>query len=472
MVQKSTKPYYNKLLALLNSLTLQEKRDLKVFIGLPSNKLTKKDKVTFEKLMALSQKEVNKLGENIWDQLLEDTKSQDINRIRNRLFKATERYISLVQLESNEGHNYLVKAQYYTEHNMHKVSNAMLQKSIAALDNEANFDRQIFLFWLYQMAVLQEKDIRKHDQKLHLMEYSLDEFYVCNKLRIICEKANRQKIIGVSELQQDYAFEALELSQGLDSINGLAYYNLFLLITKEEEKYFHELDQYIQQYEKQLTTAYLKEFYAHLMNYCIRQLNKGHFGYAAHYINYIEKLEDQNALLANGLIGIGRFKNAITASIVLGKTEWGQHFIDKYRTHISPTKKEDQDAFLALIQAVIELHKDNTEACLTLIKAFYNSAMYHKDFYFKITCDKLFIKAYYELGQMDPVINRIQSIRSYIRSNKKLPKSRKQKHLNFLTSIDLLAKRTAKDEDDIKDKLAYLIPDYLWLAKVLKRSSL
>ena len=116
-----------------------------------------------------------------------------------------------------------------------------------------------------------EKDIRKQDNKINLMESLLQDLYSCNRIRIICERINRQKIINDPIDLTSYLSEVEDIIRKTDSVHAKAYYNIFHLITSGKEIYYDELDHYVQYFEGSLGIEYLKEFYLLLMNYCIRK---------------------------------------------------------------------------------------------------------------------------------------------------------------------------------------------------------
>ena len=95
--------------------------------------------------------------------------------------------------------------------------------------------------------------------------------------------------------------------------------------------------------------------------------------------------------------------------------------------------------------------------------------MYLKDIYYKIACDKLLVKLYYEKNEKEAILNKIENNKGFIRKQKKLSDRRKQLHLAFLKVLQQLVKNKKIELEKVKGEI--LIPDYLWLSKVVKRDS-
>lgn len=456
-----------KLLNIIKTLTLVQKRDLKYFIQLPSNKITNTDKVVFGKLLELKSATIEKNGEAIWETILNKEDLPDKNRIKNRLLKAIERYISLNALESNTAIKYYLLADYYSEKQVSKNEKTILKSGIAELEKSNFFEDKIFLFWLYQLSVQKEKDVRIHDSKIDLMYEALNDFYLCNKIRIICEKVNRHKIINV---EKDFGQDCKEIEVLIEKSNApevQIYASLFRFMIEGDEPHFVALDRLLEESNAYFKTKHENEVYVYLLNYCIRQINAGNFKYAYKYLSYIKKLEARGALLEHNTLGIGRFKNSILCSIIIGETEWASRFIDKYSACLSKSSKIDKEAFLILNKAIIEFYNDNIDTAFDLIREFQNSSVYNKDLYYRITCDKLLLKVFYELNENEAVGRKIDSIKTYLRTQKKLNEGRIQKHLNFLKALRQLMDRGHFDRTLKRD---LLIPDFIWLEKIVKRN--
>lgn len=448
----------SKLLALVKGLTLSQKRDLKVFAEMPLNRLMSKDRIALEELLSLNAQTLKEPERVIWDKLFNQEPPAEQNRVKTRLFQMMERYVSLYQLNQHTGIKLLLQTEFYEERKIAKLATLSLNRSKKLLKDKNNFDQKVFLFWLYQQEVLREKDIRRADEKMEAMEANLDEFYACNKLRILCEQVNRQKILKKAESDRDYASEAKYLYENINSDLVGAYYHLFLLIYQAEEAEFLKIKAFVSEPQQGLKKEYLQEFISYLMNFCIRKFNDGDLSYVRHYLDFIRKLEAIDGLLLGGVIGVGRLKNAVLSLHLLEGVDAAQSFIDEYGSKLAERHKP----YLLLAQASLDLDKQLLQKAFKGITNFQQSPVYLHDLYYKLTCDKLLLKCYYELGERKAILSRIDGIKAYIRSGRRLPPKRVEKNLNFLHTIE----RLAKNEFVQVLEIDYTIPDYRWLQKI------
>ncbi|MBX2875869.1 MAG: hypothetical protein KTR30_27360 [Saprospiraceae bacterium] len=453
----------SKLLALVKGLTLSEKRDLKVFADLPSHRLMPRDKLALKELLSFNSQTLKKPEGAIWEELFKQAPLAEQNRIKTRLFQMIEKYVSLQQLNKNTGIKLLLQTELYEDRKIDKLANLSFNRSKKLLNDENDFDQKVFLFWLYQRAILREKDVRRADENLDTMENCLDEFYACNKLRILCERANRRNIIKKAESDRDLAREAAFLQEQVHSKLVQAYCDLFQLVSHGHEADFMKVKQFVDNRQPKLKKEHLQEFIAYMMNYCIRKFNAGDLDFARHYLDFIQTLEKEELLLIGGVLGIGRLKNIMLSLQLVEGPDAAQAFIDKYGSKVDP-KHQD---YLLLAQAVIYLDKDEVDEALEGLKQFQDSKVYLHDPYYKLTCDKLMLKCFYEQGDFPAILKKVDGIKAYVRSGRRLPEDRIAKNLNFLIVIKRLANRetVSIEESD------FTIPDYRWLTKVLGGNS-
>lgn len=455
----------SKLLEIVLNLTASQKHDLSYFINMPSNRLTQRDKEIFEKLLQKSNSKIKET--DLWQEVLTSSELKNINRIKNRLQKTLSRYISLYQLDSNQAFQNLLLSEYFTENLLEKNALSTLNKGITQNQKDPNFYRKAVLFWLYQLFIYTEKDVRKpevYNAKIGSMKMALNEFYACNSMRIICEQINRNLIINGAANYDELSAEAERLIQISDSEHLRVYHDIFLLLTKRENIYLQKIETYLNKYEDQLKLEYLREIYAYLMNYCIRRLNSGDNIYARSYISYVKKLEQKDILLDNQIMGIGRLQNSITAAIIINEDKWALDFLKKYTPNLYTDSRVDRISFIKLNEAIIEMNKGDIDKCFEYANEFKNTPMYNKDVFYRINCDKLLLKVHVLNKNKSIVENLINTIGNYIRSKQKILRGATKKNLDFLKII----KAINDDKDIQKDDIlvtSLLLMDKLWLYK-------
>lgn len=458
-----------KLLNAIKVLTLVQKRDLKCFIDLASNKITTRDKAVFKILLDLKAATIEKKGEAIWETILSKEEIISKNRMKHRLLKVVERYITMLSAESSSSIQYYLLADYYLKNKIQKNTDTVIKKGINEIRKKYRLDDKIFLFWLYQLLMQKKKSLRQSDTTLDLAYGALNDFYICNRIRMICEKLNRHNIINQKKDFEQDVKEIEQLIENSEAPEVSLYAALFRLLRTEEEQYFIVLDKTIREDQINLEKKYLNDIYVHLLNFCIRKINQGNLNYAKKYFEYIKDLESMGQLLENNSLGISRFKNILLCSIIIGETKWTNILFEKYSDYLSVPSKIDKTPFLTFNKAIVEFYNDNIDASFQYVRSFRNSSMYDKDFYYKITCDKLLLKIYFELNEEEAALRKIESIRNYIKTQKKLKPQRMQKQVTFLKVVSLLLTKNAIDNKIVEE---LLILDRLWLKRIINRNGL
>ena len=458
----------SKLLKSIESLNLAQRRDLDVFAGMPSNRLSSRDQELLRTLVKSKKQNAALSEDHLWENLLNEGERVNRNRIKNRLLKTVERYIGLYQLDVETNFKNVLVSKYYIEQQIERNAVAAINKGIGYIhkDENQNPNTNIFLYWLHEMGVQKDREKRTVDQKLQFMEDALQDFYSETKIRLICEKANRNKIINGHKDYKDYLYEVEALKEKSHSVYTQAQYWAFKLVTEQKETYYEKLNRYLFTQKEKLGEQYQREIRESLMNFCIRRINAGHFQYAAQYLIYIEELEATQSLLNEGTLSIGRLKNCVLAGLLLDRTDWALDFLNKYTAKLSLSDAVSKGPFLEFNRAVIELQRKNLKKSFQHISNFQKSDMYLKDVYYKIACDKLLFKLYYEENEKEAILNKIENTKDFVRSQKKLSDRRKQFHLVFLKVLQQLAKNKEVKLEKVKGEI--LIPDYLWLSKVVR----
>ncbi len=465
----SSKSKKSKLFNTLNSLTISQKRDLEKFFTMPSAGLTSGDRVLFERLLSALKKNKELDEAEFWTNALAQKDIANKNRIKSRLFKAIENYVCLLEIKNDRAIKSHLLSSFYFRKNLMQNLMSTLNKGIRLISplTENNLNNKIISYWLHEKIVRIKKDVRKDDTHIIDMEQELTDFYVLNKMRIICEKVNRLKIINTGEKPNTYSKEIEELRLKSNSIYADIYYYLFKLTSETKSVYFHKLEKLSDKNLDNLNTEIFKEVYAFLMNYCIGKINKGELTFAEHYFNYVKILEAKGLILDSGIIGIGRFKNIMIVCQIMDNPDWSSDFIHKYAPYLQETKLIKRKDFLALNLAIIKLWQKDFDKCAEYIHAFRSSAMYHKDVYYKITCDKLLLKVHYELGESEMMVHNIKVLRNYIKSRKNILEQKKVPNIKFLNFLEKIDREKAIKLEKIKGKIP--ISDYLWLEKTAKK---
>ena len=132
-----------------------------------------------------------------WEDQLDDREKGNKNKIQNRLLYAVERYLAMVALEKDVALKNTLLAGAYLEMGVLKNATSCINKarSQASKDRDRDLKNALIQFWTLELEVDHSKNNRSPTEKIELMESALQEFYDIQSMRLLCEKANRKKII-------------------------------------------------------------------------------------------------------------------------------------------------------------------------------------------------------------------------------------------------------------------------------------
>ena len=142
-------------------------------------------------------------------------------------------------------------------------------------------------------------------------------------------------------------------------------------------------------------------------------------------------------------ISIFNFKNIANVGLKLKKYEWTKDFIENYQGFLPQTQKEDT---LAYIWAEYFFEIKNWKEVLKFLFQIKD----YPDSFFDINSRKLLIKTYYELSEIENVLNSLNSFRTYLYRNQKISANHKRSYLNFASAMTKLALLDWQDKQKVQ----------------------
>lgn len=463
---------HNKFTLAVKILSNNQKKDLMAFMQMPSNHLSNRDQELFQHFLNFDLKKAENVDETFWEAFLEESEKKNKNKIKSRLLRTLERYLSLCSLEEAEAPLApTMLAIKYMESGLRKNGKFWIKKVRAILDSnvEKTLDNELIRFWLSELEVNATKDKRVKTSKIREMEEAIQAFYHINRLRLFCEKLNRSGIID-NDQELDQIRDQIKPDES--SKESVLYYHISKMLVEKDVASYEYVRYFLREHHDFFSKKYSKEIYEYLLNFCIRKVNQGEKYYAKTYLDIIDFLEKEDMLLDMGKLGAPRFKNCVVASIIAGDLLWINQFTERYKNKnfLEESDQIKRKPFLDFNQALLELYAGNLEESRDLLTAFKHSNMYLKDIYYKIACDKLLLRIYFQNDEFHLIESQVDGIRKYIKINKKLTDSRKAPHLLFLSCLSKLRSMKTLDIEALKNKL--LILDYNWLNnRVIKQGA-
>ena len=284
----------------------------------------------------------------------------------------------------------------------------------------------------------------------------LDDFYWSEKLRFACEGISLKRItksdypISYSESINKMVENAENHSPTIDIYSAI--YKL-----QNQKITFDDCLKKIDSRSSEFSPSELQDFFNHLQNFCIQQINQGQTKFI-HSIFTIYKRQLQNkSLLINGELPEWHYKNIVTAGLRSNDLEWVHNFIESFKPLLNEEVRENAYNFNL---ANYHYHKGDFKSVLSLL-----NITGITDIRYALALRSLLLRTYYELEEFESLFNLNLSFQKYLRRAPQLNKQRVQAFINLLRLTEQCAKikisapywkkeKTAKTLDSLTQKLA------------------
>ena len=236
---------------------------------------------------------------------------------------------------------------------------------------------------------------------------------------------------------------------------SVLYFNLMMMISTEEEKYFNNLMKYRNLFESHLSEIDDYNIVITSMQYCYKKVLKGNFEYRKQMFE-ISKIIFEKNLIPAGFLEPYLFTNLIRNASYIKEFEWAEKFINEYKSRLNPDTMVDVTEYSI---AMIEIGKGNFEKSLAHLSKI-NIEMSNM----KIEIKNLLIIIYYELNYIEELISMIDAYKHFLKRDKTISENTRDQNSLFIRLIsDLVKVRLKNDKESIEmfrlelDKLDYFI---------------
>lgn len=209
------------------------------------------------------------------------------------------------------------------------------------------------------------------------------------------------------------------------------YFNMMMLLNTEEEKYYTELMKGRKKFESKLSDMDDYNIALVSMQYCHKKVIKGNNQYRKYQFEITKMILEKN-LIPPGFIEPYFFTNTVRNASGIGKFNWAEDFIEKYRKRLNPELEEELTQYS---YALIEFWRGNFENSLR-----YLSKINMERLNMKLEIKNLLIVIYYELNYKEELISLIDTYKHFLSRDKNITKQLKQQSGQFLKFVTELIK--------------------------------
>ncbi len=290
----------------------------------------------------------------------------------------------------------------------------------------------------YFLAFQQLEDLnattnRQTDQQLQAVHATLDQYFLNEKLKLVCLSINdaiinqRPYELGIfNYLRQD-------LEQLIDDKKSMTYllYLCYLFQSTDNEASFDTTIRTLQTLQIK-DCEELRLVFTMCINFCIRQINKGQAPYFTPLFN-IYKLQLSASVLYSkeGYISSVTLKNLVTVSLRLKEYTWTENIIESHYQKLPLLYREENYHYLL--------------ARLFYTKKMYKKAQYYlllsepQDFLNNLSARVLQIKCLYESDDYHQLDNALQNFTIYLLRHKNKSYHYRY-HVHFIKYLQKLLK--------------------------------
>lgn len=257
----------------------------------------------------------------------------------------------------------------------------------------------------------------------------LDEFYLVNRLKLMCEIESYKKRYSTeqNEPQIDPTKELLKPDSIRENPMIAIQYSMLLTISNEREEDFKELLSIFDKYYLDIPKNELLSLYSTITNFCIRKIVQGHSNYAQTLFSIYKKQAEQRVLSNRKYVSGQLVKNIVSLSATIGEFKWAEDFL---KLHINDVKPDSRDSVYHYNKAILAFYQKD-----------FKTAMEHLnqtekiDLSFELGRKTVLLRTYYELKEGLAFDALCKSFREYVHSQNGMPTRLKKAYVNFTTVI-------------------------------------
>ena len=235
--------------------------------------------------------------------------------------------------------------------------------------------------------------------------------YLLGQLRLQCSTAVFQHVTR-PPAADPAATPDIEgsLPATLSAQPGIRLYTCLLAALRDpqNEAAFFEAKTLIRENWSLFREAERREQYLIALNFCIRKINSGQNQFMVEAFELYQGGLENKALFENGMLSPFTYKNATTAGIMAGHSDWVRQFLEDYKPFLHP--RERHHAYVYNL-AVYYFRLRDYEQAMTLLR----DANLGDDPLTNLDARSMLVRIYYERGYTEALESLLDSFSAYLR---------------------------------------------------------
>ena len=425
-----------RLFQLLSTFSLEELQEMQHFVESPFFNRRKEVQLLYKSLLPYLQKKKPLPEKAALFSKVFASKQYDDHRLRmaiSFLYQAAAQYLSLREFLQDAAAQKKALSGTLRRRGLKTQSIKTLEESREAQlqgpHRNVDFAEQHYQLLLEQYRL--ELDLRLREQSdLQGLNDALDEAYLARKLWQSCFALAHQTLYrqsldyGLLDKILEYLSERPEL---LEKPAIAIYFHCYRALTEPADTaHFQRFQATLQAAAALFPADELRDLFVLALNFCSRQYNAGNNAYLPEQFRLYQEGLERGYFLTEGSLSTYTYQNAATIGIILGETDWVEHFVSEYRNFLPAEQREGLHHF-NLARLAYQRRKLG-EALELLQKAEY------RDLMLQLAARSLQLKIYFESGADRLLESHLAAFQTFLRRRKDLGYHRDNyQHLLYFT---------------------------------------
>lgn len=395
--------------------------------------------------------------------------TKDMRLLLSYLFRLLEQFLQIEEQGKDKSAQKSTLMTVYKNRNLPRHLRKTLNqaKKLSKQNNQKHPEFYLHNYYIEREEyALQTKEGRTKALNLQELEDNLDAAFVSFKLRQACLARSHEAVFNtqydtrlINLLLESAQLEAFKNIPAI-SVYFHCYNALYKEPTDTNFRIFREELIAVTQFFPQ---AEVRVLYLLALNYCIKKINKSEQIYLQEALDLYKTGLENNLLLEHGVFLRHSFNNIVGIALRLDDFAWTETFVKDYKNALP---EQYRTTVFHLNSARLNYAQKNyDEALLHLQKSDY------RDILDNMVAKILQMKIYYETEQFDLLDSHLNTLKMYIRRNKKISYHYENwrniiQYMQKITEVNPFDKE-AKSKLEIAIKKEDILTERTWLLKQL-----
>lgn len=308
-----------------------------------------------------------------------------------------------------------------------------------------------------------KKSITASDD-LQKLSKKLDIFYLIEKMRHGTDLL-KWSVMYKSDIdftQFDFTSKLIERSNYLEIPAVNIFYNIFKAFKDEHNpKHYFKAKEMMLEHLDDFPFTEQQDIYDSMTSYCVGKVNKGEKEFIPEALEMYKTGVDTGISLIDGELSPTTFRNIVIIALRYGYMNFAIEFINEKADLIK--NKFRNNALNFNLARVYFYKKDHDKVLEHLNQVDFD------DVWYNINSKAMLIATYYETDEFDVLESLLTSYAAFIRREKSLDETRRQRYLNFVKLVKKLIKifpvtneKLDKIKDEVKNTKAIINRNWLY----------